>query len=408
MENKTATFTPKYPVSVPIIEQLDRTTVSTTSLLIWGIAVASCLALPNDSRAQVRNFVTGPRLSLGTESRLTASVLAGDVDGDRDLDLVVANGRHWPQQNMVFLNQRRGLFTVARPLGVDLSTSYACELADLDGDGDLDIAVGNDNAPCLIFLNDGNGQFKRRGDVGAPSSVRSLTIADIDNDDDMDLIVTCRGEANQIHFNDGMATFDRSMAFGTRADATIDVAAADLNEDGRTDLILANRSEQPNAILLSEATTRVGDSVRFRSPVEFGAASSSRAVATADFDGDGHVDWVVGNIGNANAVYFGDGKGGVAREITIGQADGETFCIAVADLNRDGLPDIVAGNQRQANSVCYNRAKGQRFDTESFGSKQSATYGLCVGDFNGDGFSDIAVANSGQPNQIFLNVKQDR
>ena len=62
-----------------------------------------------------------------------------------------ANGRHWPQQNFVFLNQSRARFNVARPLGVDLSTSYACEFADLDRDGDVDIAVGNDTAPCFVF-----------------------------------------------------------------------------------------------------------------------------------------------------------------------------------------------------------------------------------------------------------------
>lgn len=106
------------------------------SSLLWFVVIAGCLANSIDAFAQGRRFVTGPRLSLGTESRRTASVRAGDVDGDSDTDLVMANGRHWPQKNMIFLNQQKGLFNVARPLGVDLCTSYACELADLDGDGE--------------------------------------------------------------------------------------------------------------------------------------------------------------------------------------------------------------------------------------------------------------------------------
>ena len=365
------------------------------------IAIAATLTITTIATAQNERFLTEARLSLGTESRLTASVRAGDVDGDHDLDLVVANGRHWRQQNLVFLNQRKGVFNVARPLGIDQSTSYACELADLDGDGDLDAAVGNDNAPCLVFVNDGKGQFSRHGQVGTPSSVRSLTIADIDNDNDMDLIVTCRGQANQIYFNDGKAKFERSMTFGTNNDSTIDVAVADLNKDGQLDLILANRDKHANAILLAVASAE--PAVKFRKPIEFGSIQSSRAVATADFNGDGNVDWVIGNIGSSNTVYFGDGKGGVAKEIAVGLAEGLTFCIAVADMNRDGWPDIVAGNQRQPNTVSYNLQNGKSFAAEPFGSDQTGTYGLCVGDFNRDGFPDIAVANSGQPNQIFVN-----
>ena len=57
--------------------------------------------------AEERTFVTGSRLILGTEENRSAGVRICDVDGDKDLDVVVANGRHWPQQNFVFFNQDR-------------------------------------------------------------------------------------------------------------------------------------------------------------------------------------------------------------------------------------------------------------------------------------------------------------
>ena len=141
----------------------------------------SLVAVPADERT----FFTSSRLCLGTETGRSACVRIGDIDGDKDLDVVVANGRHWPQQNFIFFNQGHARFNLARPLGQDLSTSYATELADLDNDGDLDIAVGNDTAPNAVFLNDSHGHFQRHGTFGQPSSIRSLTLADIDQDGDV-------------------------------------------------------------------------------------------------------------------------------------------------------------------------------------------------------------------------------
>lgn len=391
---------------------------SQLGLLCVAVALlGTCMTM--DGVAQDRRFVSNQRLTLGTDVKLSSSVRAGDVDGDGDLDLVVANGRHWPQFNMLFLNQSRGRFNVKRQLGTDGSTSYACELADLDGDGDLDVAVANDNAPCLILLNDGHGVFARHCKVGEPSSVRSLTVADIDGDKDLDLLFTCRGRPNRIFFNSGSANFDQSATFGTNDDSTIDVAVADLNKDGHSDLILANRDEQPNIILLATGAwlkkeLLVRDSLSkesqaeeavslFQKPVTFGRAKqSTRAVATADFDEDGSIDWVVGNIGNQNTIYFGDGTGGVRDELSVGIEDGRTYCVTVSDMDNDGKPDIVVGNSRQANAVYFNRG-GKKFTVQSFGGADSATYGLCTSDVTGDGFRDVVVANSGQLNRIYIN-----
>lgn len=354
--------------------------------------------------AQDRQLLTNERLLLGTETNLSAAVRAGDVDGDGDLDLVVANGRHWPQQNLLFLNQGRGRFNVVRPLGVDRCTSYTCELADLDGDGDLDVAVANDNAPCVVFLNDGRAAFVRHCELGKPGSVRSLTARDIDGDTDIDLLVTCRGQANRIHWNDGNAGFERSITFGTNDDSTISVAVADLNEDGHNDLILANRDAQPDTILLATGEWDGDQQMVFNVPQSFGARNvSSRAVAVADFDADGHVDWVMGHIGRRNTVYFGDGKGRVKRKVAVGTDDGRTYCLAVADLNKDRRPDIVAGNAGQANVVLWNTSGDDGFVVQSFARPDSVTYGLCLGDVTGDGFIDVVIANSGQANRIYVN-----
>ena len=120
-------------------------------------------------------FRHSSRLVLGTGEERTASIGVGDIDNDGDIDAVVANGRHWPQANQIFINNGYGIFTVSKLLDNICETSYATELADLDGDGDLDIAVGNDMAPNAIYLNDGSGNYTRSGSFGqAYSPTRNL------------------------------------------------------------------------------------------------------------------------------------------------------------------------------------------------------------------------------------------
>jgi len=355
----------------------------------------SFFAMPHSS-IHAQSFVSNSRLLLGTESYKSASVRVGDLDGDSDIDVVVANGRHWPQQNFAHINQGAGRFTVMRPIGNVRSTTYASELADFDGDGDLDIATGNDMAPCQIFLNDGTGRFVLNGTFGNDSSVRSLKIADVDQDDDPDILVTCRGRSNWIYLNDGKAGFETGIEFGTATDSTIDVEVGDINGDGNVDLVLANRDGQPNALLLNNGE------LKFSQPVPFGnQKSNSRAVTVGDFNGDGRLDWAVGNIGQPNRLFLGDGTGGVADEIEFGPTAGRTYCLASIDLDLDGDLDVVAGNAGQQNAVYFFDV--DKFRREPFGGDANATYGLSIGDFNGDNWPDIAVANSDATNHVFLN-----
>ncbi len=273
------------------------------------LALCALAALPCTARGvsgqQERTF--RPLGPLGPESRLTASVGLGDVDGDGALDIVVANGRHWPEQNRIFLNDGRAGFTLARRLGDEEDGTYAAPLADFDGDGDLDIATGNDRTRNLVFLNDGAGRFERSGTFGTPSSTRSLTLADLDGDANTDILVVNRGRQNFIFQGDGAGAFDEGTPFGAGDDSTIDVAAADLDADGDLDLVLANRDGGANAI-------HWNDSGVFDRRTVYGTGSDeTRGVAVGDVNGDDFADVVVANIGELLQPGHADGRtvGGV-------------------------------------------------------------------------------------------------
>ena len=359
-------------------------------------------------KAVSRRFVTNGLRILGTGIKLSASIGIGDLNGDGTNDLVVANGRHWPEQNYLFFNQGRGaaVFTVQRPLGLNLSTSYAAKPADLDGDGDLDIAVGNDMAPNRIFMNDGKGAFSESGSFGEISSLHGLTLADIDNDGDIDILIPCRGRPNQIALNDGSGVFPDTRTFGNKNHSTIDVAVVDWNGDQHLDLVLANRMPHPNVILLNNGHGKYSKRQKLDPSSD---RLNSRAIAIADMNGDKNPDIVIGNIGATNQIYFGDGKGGIIKSQVFGSEDGQTYAIISGDIDNDGDVDLIVGNRAsyqnpiQRNAVYVNQGEGNMFDVIPFGDDDDATYGVSAADLDQDGFLDLVVANSGDLNSFFLN-----
>jgi hypothetical protein len=123
-------------------------------------------------------------LLLETTSETSANVSFGDLNGDGNLDIVLAKGRHWPLVDRVLLGDGHGGILSQHDLGTAKDRSYSGLLVDIDGDGDLDVVISNDAPdPKLVYLNDGKGQFHVSSTYGrAEWPTRNATIADLNGD----------------------------------------------------------------------------------------------------------------------------------------------------------------------------------------------------------------------------------
>ena len=154
------------------------------------------------------------------------------------------------QGNHILLNDGQLGFEEQLDYGTGSDETRSAALADLNGDGILDIANANIGEPNGIYLGDGHGGFDRRISVGGDDQSYALALVDVDRDGDVDVVVANVRGQNELYLNDGSGTAWTLRAIGEQSDVTYGVAAADLNGDGFVDVGFANSSSQ-NLIFLN-------------------------------------------------------------------------------------------------------------------------------------------------------------
>jgi hypothetical protein len=365
---------------------------------LFAFAFALSGPSTHDTRALPR-FTTA--IELESTSDPSANVSIGDLDGDGDLDIILAKGRHDPYVDKVLLNDGKGHFTTS-DLGPAADRSYTAALADLDGDGDLDVIISND-APDrkLIYFNDGRGRFSVAGTWGVPEwSTRNAAIADLNGDGRPDVIAANRPGPSYVCLNDGRAQL-LMRCIAIPAESATTIVPADFDKDGYIDLAVPSRDHGQSRIYFNDG--KAG----FARTIAFGPSdAAARVGAAADFNGDGAIDLAVGDEAAASmTVYVNDGKGRLMPGFHIANKRRIPYAMAAADLNSDGHPDIVLGYTGGPHSIFINDGSGKRFVEVTFGDKAGSAYGFAIGDIDGDGKPDIALARSGAPNVLYLNGK---
>ncbi len=281
--------------------------------------------------------------------------------------------------------------------------AHAVSAGDVDGDGDLDLAVGTDGQ-CRLLLGDGSGRFTDATAGRLPQllqNCRDLVLFDSDGDGDLDLFCA-NNQQDRLYRNDGSGTFTDATATALPVDTANDVrvVAVDLDGDGDRDLVTCSQQVGafPLRIWRNQGGVFVDGSALALAGI--GGWTAGRVVA-ADLDGDGDQDLIAPGWTNHLLENLGNG---VFADVSSRLPANYTFCTSVAALDADGDNDLdlVFGCTGQ-DRLCRNDGSGVFTDaTALLPADNDATAAVAAFDADGDGDADLLFANAG-PDRFYRN-----
>jgi len=377
------------------------------------------------------------------------SVAVADVNGDGKPDLVVANAcgnsSNCPNGGTVgvLLGNGDGTFQAAVAYGTGGSGATSVAVADVNGDGKPDLLVANGCASSSncntgtvgVLLGNGDGTFQKAVAYGSGGyDATSVAVADVNGDGKPDLVVTdyCSSGNNQtgcasgsasvvgVLLGNGDGTFRAVVTYGLGSNVTMpsSVAIADVNGDGKPDLLVASYEEDaigmcdPSSCSGTVSVLLGNGDGTFQAAVVYGSGQQwATSVAVGDVNGDGKPDLVVANYCEAFGycgfdgyvgVLLGNGNGTFQNAVTYDAGAYATLSVALGDVNGDGKPDVLAASSMSTSNfgsspgtvgVFLGNGDGTLEPAVQYGSGGYNATSIAVADVNGDGRPDVVVAN---------------
>ncbi len=299
-----------------------------------------------------------------------------------------------------------------------VNTAHSLTTGDFNRDGYMDVAVvahrpKTPSEGVIVMLGDGMGGLSVVAKLPVGDHNHGIITADFNNDGHLDLVAntdsatapTVPTNVEHVYFGDGTGQFPQHDMYKIDVKAgPLDSQAADVNNDGYPDLILAGAGPNPAGVMLNDGTGKLG------APTYFGSGFfTTRSATVADFNNDGNLDIVVTNeFGVTITLLLGDGTGSFTPVRKKFRADKGPRTVVAGDLDADGNIDLALTNRLSSTvSILFGDGAG------SFSKPTNIKVGLDprtiqIGDFNNDGILDIAAVNSLSQTVSFLFGDGDR
>jgi hypothetical protein len=393
------------------VPQINRTPPSVVSPVSASKLPSFHSAAHRSVRAQTEGLNLAPAVTYDSGGIDAFAVAVADLNGDGKPDIVVTNycGINCTQGAAVLLGNGDGTF---QPAVTYNSGPYgeSIVVADVNGDGKPDLVVMNEcdnSGSCsgggliAVLLGNGDGTFQTaRNYYSGGVNPFSIAVADINGDGKPDLVVANRGDSNgntnngtvSVLLGNGDGTFQTAVDYASGGGFANSVAVADVNGDGYLDVVVANICQTdgcsgngPIGVLIGN-----GDGT-FHTAVTYDSGTiSPQSVAIADVNGDGKMDIVV--AGDSVAVLLGNGDGTFQTAVNYGSSAYGPQSLVIADLNGDGQLDLVVANN-PFTSVLLGNGDGTFQTAVNYGSGGDEPDSVAVADLNGNGQLDLVVAN---------------
>jgi hypothetical protein len=334
-----------------------------------------------------------------TNSALGAwSVRAADLDGDGRMDVLSASG---DDDKVVWYRNGGGapLSWTAYTIADDVNFAISVHAADLDGDGRLDVLSASAHDDKIAWYRNGGGV----PGVWTPFTISttadhvvSVYAADLDGDGRLD-VMSASFEDDKIAWyknGGGSPLMWTPRTIFSAADGAYSVYAADLDSDGRLDVLSAGMNDDTIAWYRND-----GGSPVVWTPYNITTtANGAQSVYAADVDGDGRADVLSASYLDSRIAWYKNTWNGAAVAWTLYTitmaADGAASVFA-ADVDGDGLVDVVSASQFDDKVAWYKNGGGSPMVWTPFTLTTTADFAMSVyaADVDGDGRVDVLSAH---------------
>ena len=311
---------------------------------------------------------------------LNLSIADVDDDGDEDLLTSHAGEIGWFENTDGL--RAFGPKQIVSADVVDLATVHP---SDFDGDGDSDLLATNSQDELVWFENtDGRGAFEF-ATATTVDRFQSLSLADIDQDDDQDLLIARTPDRGEMHWleNQGGAFGDEHLIQAEPAAEMRGAVAADIDGDGKTDLLSAFENELAWYKNVGDANFTGKRFVSRPAPVQ-----RISSLKLADLDRDGDDDLVVAGDG-VLAYYESSESPGLGPKKIIDADLGSIHTVDARDLDRDGHLDLLTFSESEPGIAWYRNTGSGSFGTKSVVTTANDFESVETVDFDSDGDLDF-------------------